>query len=119
MILYKGKKVMTVEQVLVSAIENHISLEVVYNKESRLISPVRIGWKTTKKEGLHKNLFCYQFGGYSSRGLAPDGSMENYRCWNLQGIASANPIEAKWHGGYGFPKEPSNCIDRLIAGPPI
>ena len=64
---------MSVEQVLISAIRNRISLEVSYKGHARLIAPVRLGWKTTDKEGLHKNLMCYQFGGYSSRGLKPDG----------------------------------------------
>ena len=110
---------MTVEQVLLSAINNKTSLEVIYQNQTRLIAPIRYGWKTTEKEGLHKNLMCYQFGGYSSRGLGPDGSMQNYRCWNLEDISSAVPIEAPWHGGYGWPKERSSCIDDVIAGPPI
>jgi len=110
---------MSVEQVLISAIREKISLEVTYKGRSRLISPIRFGWKTTEKHGLHKNLMCYQFGGYSSSGLKPNGSMDNYRCWNLEDITSAVPIQADWHGGYGWPKEPSNCIDNVIAGPSI
>ena len=110
---------MSIEQVLISAINNKSSLEVFYKGHLRRISPVRFGRKTTEKDGLHKNLMCYQFSGYSSRGLKPDGSMENYRCWNLEDITTALPIEAPWHGGYGWPKEGSTCIDDVIAGPPI
>lgn len=109
---------MSVEQVLISAIQNRSSLAVNYKGNQRLISPIRLGWKTTEKEGLHKNLMCYQFGGYSSQGLKPAGSMDNYRCWNLEDISSAVPIQAEWHGGYAWPKERSNCIDNVIAGPP-
>ena len=80
---------MSIEQVLISAINNKSSLEVFYKGHLRRISPVRFGRKTTEKDGLHKNLMCYQFSGYSSRGLKPDGSMENYRCWNLEDITTA------------------------------
>jgi hypothetical protein len=110
---------MTVEQALISAINHQVSVQVDHQGHSKWISPVRLGWKTTKKDGLHKNLFCYQFGGYSSRGLKPDGSMDNYRCWNLDDVTSVLPINAAWHGGYGFPKEPSDCIDDVIAGPRV
>ncbi len=109
---------MSVEDVIISAIHHKVSLEVIYKGHKRWISPVRIGWKTTDKDGLHKNVFCYQFGGYSSRGLMPNGSMENYRCWSLDDIQSAVPIQSGWHGSYGWSKEPSNCIDDVIAGPP-
>lgn len=110
---------MTVEDVIIAAIRQKVSLEVVYKNHARHISPVRIGWKTTDKEGLHKNLLCYQFGGYSSRGLKPLGSPDNYRCWHLDDISSAVPIDSTWHGAYGWPRERSNCVDDVIAGPPI
>jgi hypothetical protein len=109
---------MSVEQVIIAAIRDKISLEVNYKNHSRLISPIRLGWKTTEEEGLHKNVFCYQFDGYSSSGLRPNVSPENYRCWNLSDIYSAVPVRAPWYGSEGWPRERSSCIDDVIAGPP-
>jgi len=41
---------MTIEQILISAINNKVSLAVDYDHHIRLISPVRYGWKTTDKK---------------------------------------------------------------------
>jgi len=110
---------MTVEDVIVAAIRRGLSLEVIYDGYARLVSPIRYGWKETEKEGMHKNLFCYQFGGYSSRGLGPDGSMQNYRCWNLENISGASVVEIPTHSGLKWTSEPSTCIDRVIVGLPV
>jgi hypothetical protein len=65
----------------------------------------------------HVNVFVYQFGGYSERGLAPDGSPENFRCWNLEDIYSAEIIPAAgWHTGRtSWIGKESGCIDDPIA----
>jgi hypothetical protein len=106
---------MTVEQALVLAINSKSSIEVQYDGHIRHVSPIRFGWKTTEDEGLHKNLFCYQFGGYSSRGLSPDGSEDNFRCWKLEDITYVAVIPGIWHGAYALPRERSTCIDTTIA----
>ena len=106
---------MTLEQVLISAIHDKTSLEVMYQGFARIVCPCRLGWKTTEKDGFHKNFFCYQIGGYSKSGLKPDGSMDNFRCWNLDEIRSALPVNAPWFCPPVWPKEPSQCIDDVIA----
>jgi hypothetical protein len=108
---------MAVEDVIIAAIRDKSSLEVMYRGFARLVSPIRFGWKTTEKDGRHKNLFCYQFGGYSSRGLGPEGSAENYRCWNMDEINAAVAIQTAPHGNYEWTTQPSNCIDDAIIGP--
>ena len=108
---------MSVGQVFISAINNSISLEVNYDHHLRLVSPIRYGWKTTRKEGRHRKLFCYQFGGYSSKPLRPEGSKENYRCWNLEKIYSAVPVKDEWRSATGWSTHKSYCIDEVIAGP--
>jgi hypothetical protein len=109
---------MSVEEVIISAVNNKISLQLDYDHHMRLISPCRYGWKTTEEDGLHKILFCYQFGGYNSKGLKPDGSMENFRCWKLDKIYSAVPIKDPWSCPQAWPEERSRSIDDVIAGPP-
>jgi len=106
---------MSLEQVLLSAIRDKTSLEVMYQGVARVICPWRLGWKTTEKSGPHKNLLCYQIGGYSASGLKPHGSMENFRCWNLDEIRSALPVSTPWYFPQTWPKEPSTCIDDVIA----
>jgi len=110
---------MSIEQVIISAIKNNTSLEVVYKNSSRKISPIRFGWKTTEGEGTHKNIFCYQSGGYSSKPLEPDGSMDNFRCWNLEKISSAVPVNDKWRSAKDWTMHKSECIDEVIAGPQV
>jgi hypothetical protein len=114
--IYLGKGGgMNAEQVLMSAIDNKISLEVMYQGHARIVCPCRLGWKTTEKNGLHKNFFCYQIGGYSRSGLKPDGSVDNFRCWNLEEIRSALPVNAPWYCPQAWLKGPSQCIDDVIA----
>jgi len=108
---------MSTQASLASAINAHVSVEVVHKGHNKLISPIRMGWKTTKDKGKHLNLFCYQFGGYSSRGLEPHGSKANFRCWEVKDISSVLPINAPWHGTYSFGMKRSECIDDVISGP--
>jgi hypothetical protein len=110
---------MTVEEALISAINSKVSLAVDYDHHIRLISPIRFGWKTTDEKGLHKNLFCYQFAGYSTRPSRLEGSEANYRCWNADMIYSALPIKDPWRPAAGWFKRKSHCIDEVIAGAPV
>jgi hypothetical protein len=110
---------MTLVDIIISAIHKKVSLQIVHQAYTKLVSPVRIGWKTTKKQGRHMNVLVYQFGGYSAHGLQADGSMDNYRCLDVSEITSALAIGGPWHGGYGLPTERSACVDDVIAGPPI
>lgn len=114
----KGEYQMTAESVLISAINNHIAVEVNYKNHIRQVWPIRYGWKNTEKKGQHKNLFCYQIGGYSSKPLKPLGSHENYRCWNVEDICSAVPIRAQWYSPVDWSTHASRCIDQVMAGPP-
>src|SRR5580704_6733091 len=110
---------MSAEDVIASAINLKICLNVTYQGHTRLVAPIRLGWKTTDEDGPHKNFFCYQLGGYSSKGLKPDGSIDNYRCWKLSDITSALPTKDHWREGTAWHTQRSKCIDDVIAGPPI
>ena len=122
---------MSVQQVIADAIRQRIGLRVNYKGTLRDVCPHRIGSKraqpppkkyTTRikdprKYQNHINVFVYQFGGYSSSGLAPDGSPDNWRCWALEDIYDANPIPIqRWHTSQSWGVSYSGCIDDQIAG---
>lgn len=109
---------MTIEQTIVSAIRSKKPLEVIHQNHRKLVCPFRIGWKETEDKGIYKNVLVYQFGGYSSKGLEPDGSMDNFRCWNLDDIRSATPIDTEWHHPRGWSTMRSTCVDQVIAEVP-
>src|SRR6185295_17613612 len=88
---------MSVEALVISAIKNKISLEVEYQGQLRQICPYRLGWRIAAgSREKFKVVFVYQIGGYSRRGLEPDGSVANLRCWNLAAITLAVPIQESW-----------------------
>lgn len=124
---------MSTQQIIISAIQQRAGLNVNYKGTLRSVCPHRIGWKRaqprspkakkplhllkdSRKYENHINVFVYQFGGYSSRGLAPDGSADNWRCWDLEDIYSATviPID-RWHTGAVAGANFSACIDDIVA----
>lgn len=106
---------MSIEQTFISAIRSKTSLEVTWKDSSRIVCPYRIGWKTTTKKGQHENVLVYQIGGHSERGLEPRGSTRNFRCWNLDDINSAHPVDAAWYVPSVFSQKHSECVDEVIA----
>ena len=105
------------EELLITAIKSQFSLAVDYDHQIALIWPIRYGWKTTNEKGRHKNLFCYQFGGRSSKPLRGKGSAANYRCWNVDMIHSVLPINDAWRPPAGWSTRKSQCIEEVIVGP--
>jgi len=55
------------------------------------------------------NLLYYQYEGYSSRGLQPEGSSGNWRCNRISDIATAD-ISAAWRQPIQKPKTRGNCV---------
>src|ERR1700736_5270779 len=53
-----------------------------------------IPWVKSSENDL--NLLYYQYEGYSSRGLQPEGSSGNWRCNRISDIATAKIINAAW-----------------------
>jgi hypothetical protein len=120
-----------VKDTIVAAIRQRTGLFVNYCNTERYVCPHRIGVKRAvprpkkprtfqqdqRKYGNHINVFVYQYGGYSSRGLAQDGSPENWRCWALEDIYAATIVSVdRWHTSTAWGTKYSACIDDVIAG---
>jgi hypothetical protein len=59
------------------------------------------------------NVLYYQYEGYSSRGLQPEGSSGNWRCNRIADIATAEIIDAAWRQPIQKPKTRGNCVGLL------
>ena len=72
----------------------------------RKVCPYLIG-KSRKDEAY---VLCYQYGGYSSRGLQEEGSSENWRCSRVSVIASAEIVDEPWRQPIQKPKSRGTCV---------
>lgn len=97
---------MSVQETIVRAIQEKRPLRIVRDGQVRLTCPYRIGWSAKQEH----HLLHYQFGGYSQRGLGPEGSDKNWRCHNTENISEAEIIDGRWHQPTVKPKIRGNCI---------
>ena len=74
------------------AVLNRRTVTAVYQGHYREMCPHTIGWTN----GNERALF-YQFGGSSSSGLQPDGSLQNWRCINLAELSDVRVTNGEWH----------------------
>lgn len=100
---------MSVETIILIAIRQKRRVLVVRDGRERVICPYRIGWSN---ENNH-NVLHYQIEGYSSRGLSPNGSSDNWRCHPLESFTAAAIIEGDFVGPTVKPKNRGQCIVRL------
>jgi hypothetical protein len=100
---------MTVEKVIVAAIQNGRRVRVMRDGQERIICPYRIGWSN---ENNH-NVLHYQIAGFSQRGLEPVGSSANWRCHELESFATAEIIEGEFIGPTVKPRTRGACVVRL------
>ena len=99
----------SVYEIVATAISNKQPLAVEYDgKPERLICPHVLG---RSKTGLPQAL-CYQFDGYSSSGLSPDGSPDNWRCVCLDKVTRARFIEGTWHTAPNHSR-PQTCVKAI------
>jgi hypothetical protein len=81
-----------------------------YAGHQRLLCPHLIGWKSGPA-GRQRFCLFYQFGGGSSRGqLEPDGSPENFRCWDVDLLQGIKPVAGSWHTA---PAPSEDCLDEI------
>jgi hypothetical protein len=77
------------------------------------LCPHLIGTKNGKDCAL-----CYQFGGQSSSGLIqPSGSIENWRCIDLDGLSDVTIEDGPWHTA-PYDSNVETCIEFLDAVAP-
>ena len=71
----------------------------------RLLCPHRLG---RNKEGQLRVL-CYQYGGESNSGLAPEGSSSNWRCLEVERLTSVELLEGHWRTAPNHSR-PASCV---------
>jgi len=79
-------------EIVRDAIDHKKIVHAFYHRQERIMCPHTLG----TKRGKYHALF-YQFGGYSSSGLGPEGSSENWRCMFLENLTSVTSEEGQWH----------------------
>jgi len=80
-----------------------------HGEPERFVCPIRIGLSSRGD----RNVLYYQFGGYSSRGLQPDGSDRNWRCNHVADIATAEILNGPWHEPLNKPKTRGPCVKEI------
>jgi hypothetical protein len=79
-----------------------------YRGYDREMCPTTIGYSKT---GVEQALF-YQYGGYSSSGLAEPGSPDNWRCIPLDGLSNVRVIAGTFQTGPNHSKA-QTCVARI------
>jgi hypothetical protein len=95
---------MTIYQQLRDAIANKQPVRVRFKVGDRDVCPHVIGFKNGDAKVL-----TYQFAGYSSSGLPPDGE---WRCMVISDIASVAAINEEWQTGIGHSRR-QTCVDEV------
>jgi hypothetical protein len=77
-----------------------------FDQAERKVSPYPMG----KSSENDLNVLYYQYEGYRSRRLQPEGSSGNWRCNRISDIATAEIIDAAWRQPIQKPKTRGNCV---------
>ena len=80
---------MAIYQILKEALLARKPVAIIREGTERHVCPHVIGIKHSKDGASYANVLLYQFGGYSEKGLGPDGSDKNWRCVAVYGIEKA------------------------------
>ena len=78
-----------------------------YRGGPRELCPHVLGTK-----GGRRNALCYQFAGYSERGLGPDGSAANWRCMHIDDLEEVSIQAGPWHTAPDHTR-PATCVDEI------
>lgn len=97
---------MTVEELIVLAIEKKLIITARYRGYERAMCPHLIGYKNG-----HVNALFFQFGGGSRHGLKSGGQ---WRCLNISELSDVSTSEGPWHTDSSYPG-PQSCVDEVIA----
>ena len=100
----------TTYEIVKEAIQNKKLIYATYNGYERIMCPHVLGTKKGRQQALF-----YQFGGYSSSGLSPDGSPNNWRCLFLDQLSNVRSEPAEqWHTAPNHSR-PQSCVDSIDA----
>jgi hypothetical protein len=96
----------TYEQIRQALLHNQHVLAT-YNGHYREMCPHVLGTKNGRQQALF-----YQFGGTSSSGLAPAGSMDNWRCVFIDQLRDVSVRDGIWHTAPNHSR-PQTCVDSV------
>ena len=89
------------------AIQNKQQVTATYHGHHREMCPHVLGMKGGRRQALF-----YQFGGSSSSGLAPAGSMDNWRCVIIDQLQNVSLRDGEWHSAANHSR-PQTCVDQI------
>jgi hypothetical protein len=94
-------------EIVRDAILNKRQIVAIYNGHYREMCPHVLGTKNGRRQALF-----YQFGGTSSTGLAPPGSMDNWRCILVDRLQEIAVRDGAWHSAPNHSR-PQTCVDLI------
>jgi hypothetical protein len=95
----------SVQDLIVSAIQQKLVVTAIYQGYERIMCPHVIG---NKNGSL--NAFFFQFAGGSKSGLQPGGQ---WRCIRVDELTQVSAAPGAWHTKQDY--APTNCVDDIIA----
>jgi hypothetical protein len=95
---------MSVYDKIRNAIAHKTAIRVVFKGNARDVCPHVIGHKNGSEKVL-----AYQFAGYSSSGLPPEGE---WRCMFVKDISDASDIDGTWRTGTEH-SQAQTCVDEV------
>ena len=101
-------KIQTVEEIyrlVWTAVANKRPISANYKGRHRLFCPHRLG----RNPANQVRVLCYQYGGESESGLAPLGSLENWRCMALEKLRLVKLVEDSWTTAANHSR-PATCV---------
>ena len=99
---------MSVYDIIKEAILTKKVIRAIYQGRERVMCPHALGTK-----GERFRAMFYQFDGYSSSGLAREGSPDNWRCMDLDQLSDASSEPGRWRTGENHSKK-QTCVDRVL-----
>jgi len=91
------------------AVADKLQVAARYQGYDREFCPHAIGWA---KDGTARVL-GYQFGGKSPGGLAEDGSPDNWRCFDINGLRLVQVRTGEWHTAPTHQAIRGRCLHRI------
>jgi hypothetical protein len=102
-------KIQTVEEIyglLWKAAAEKRAIQAIYGNARRLMCPHRLG---RNRDG-ELRVLCYQFGGYSSSGLKPQRSPDNWRCIAVEKLSRVELLASSaWRTAPNHSR-PQTCV---------
>ena len=101
-------RIQTVEDIyrlVWAAVAGKRPIRAIYKSLPRLFCPHRLG----RNRSGQLRVLCYQYGGESGTGLAPDGAAENWRCIVLEKLRAVELLNEPWQTAPNHSR-PTTCV---------